>query len=62
MLSRFDRDSSGSLDTSEAERARRLFAALKTLDTDKDGAISDSEASSAKLGKDGRRKGRKGTR
>jgi hypothetical protein len=59
VLSRFDRDSNGSLDASEAERVRRLFNMLKALDTDNDGKLSDSEAAAAKIEK---RQGRKKSR
>lgn len=51
MLGRFDRDRSGSIDTSEAQRVRMAFAALKNLDTDKNGELSDSEITSAKVAK-----------
>ncbi len=51
MLGRFDRDGSGTLDQKEGERAKRLFAALKQLDTDKNGELSDSEIAAAKVEK-----------
>jgi hypothetical protein len=65
MLGRFDRDGNGSLDQKEGERAKRLFTALKQLDTDKNGDLSDSEIAAAKVEKPkgkgaGKRKGGKG--
>jgi hypothetical protein len=51
MLGRFDRDGSGTLDQKEGERAKHLFNALKQLDTDKNGELSDSEIAAAKVEK-----------
>jgi len=51
MLGRFDRNHDGSLDTSEAQRVRKAFDALKDLDSDKNGELSDSEISAAKVAK-----------
>jgi hypothetical protein len=60
MLGRFDRDGSGSLEQKESERVRRLFAALKKLDADNNGELSDSEITAVKVekpkGKAGKRK------
>lgn len=49
MLNRFDRDRNGKIEGQEAERLRRVFASLATLDTDRDGTLSDSEVAAAKL-------------
>lgn len=49
LLARFDRDHNGSLDTQESERVKKAFAALKSLDTDKNGELSDSEIGAAKI-------------
>lgn len=51
MLGRFDANRDGSLDTTEAERVRKAFEALKNLDTDKNGELSDSEITAAKVAK-----------
>jgi hypothetical protein len=51
MLGRFDANHDGSLDTTEAQRVRKAFEALKNLDTDKNGELSDSEISAAKIAK-----------
>ena len=63
MLGRFDRDGSGTLDQKEGERVKHLFNALKQLDTDKNGELSDSEIAAAKVekpkGKAGRGKAAK---
>lgn len=48
ILGRFDRDKSGSLDAKEAERARRVIAAVRALDTDNNGEFSDSELNAVK--------------
>jgi hypothetical protein len=53
MLGRFDANRDGSLDTSEAQRVRKAFEALKNLDTDKNGELSDSEITAAKVAKRG---------
>jgi hypothetical protein len=49
MLGRFDANKDGSLDATESERVRKAFAALKGLDTDKNGELSDSEIGAAKV-------------
>ena len=51
LLSRFDRDHNGSLDSKESERVQKAFAVLKKLDTDNDGKLSDSEIGAAKIEK-----------
>jgi len=51
MLGRFDANHDGSLDTTEAQRVRKAFEALKNLDTDKNGELSDSEIAAAKVAK-----------
>lgn len=56
MLSRFDANRDGSLDTNEAQRVRTAYQALKNLDTDKNGELSDSEITAAKIPK---RKGKR---
>lgn len=57
MLSRFDTNRDGSLDTNEAQRVRTAYKALKDLDTDKNGELSDSEITVAKIPQ---RKGKRG--
>jgi hypothetical protein len=59
MLGRFDRDGSGTLDQKESERVRGLFSALKRLDTDKNGELSDSEIAAAKVEKAKRHGGKR---
>jgi len=49
MLGRFDANKDGSLDAKESERVRKSFTALKSLDTDKNGELSDSEIGAAKV-------------
>jgi hypothetical protein len=49
MLGRFDANHDGSLDATEAQRVRMAFEALKNLDTDKNGELSDSEITAAKV-------------
>jgi hypothetical protein len=49
MLGRFDRDNNGSLDDKEAGRVRQLFSALKKLDADNSGDLSESELKAAKV-------------
>ena len=49
FLGRFDTDHNGSLDTSEAERVRQAYDAMKKLDTNSDAQLSDSEISAAKV-------------
>jgi hypothetical protein len=49
MLGRFDANKDGSLDAKESERVRKAFAALKGLDSDKNGELSDSEIDVAKV-------------
>lgn len=56
LLSRFDRDHNGTLDTQESDRVRKAFNALKNLDTDKNGDLSDTEISAAKLAEPRKRK------
>ena len=51
MLGRFDRDGNGSLDEKEGKRVKGLYTALKQLDTDKNGELSDSEIAAAKVEK-----------
>ena len=59
MLGRFDANKDGSLDSTESERVRKAFAALKSLDTDKNGELSDSEIGAAKVvTRKGTRKGK----
>ena len=58
MLGRFDRDGNNSLDQKEGERVKKLFGALKQLDTDKNGELSDSEIAAAKVEKPKRRAGK----
>ena len=58
MLGRFDRDGSGTLDQKEGERVKGLFNALKQLDADKNGELSDSEIAAAKVEKPKRRGGK----
>ena len=62
MLGRFDRDNSGTLDGKEGTRVKGLYNALKQLDTDKNGELSDSEIAAAKVekpkGKAGKGKGK----
>jgi hypothetical protein len=53
MLGRFDANHDGSLDTTEAQRVRKAFEALKNLDTDKNGELSDTEIAAAKVAKRG---------
>jgi hypothetical protein len=60
MLGRFDANKDGSLDATESERVRKAFAALKGLDTDKNGELSDSEIGAAKVvTRKGKGKGKK---
>ena len=49
MLGRFDANHDGTLDTAEAQRVRKAFEALKELDADKNGELSDSEIAAAKI-------------
>jgi hypothetical protein len=49
VLARFDRNHNQRIDENEARAARRLFGALSGLDTDKNGQLSDSEISAAKI-------------
>jgi Ca2+-binding EF-hand superfamily protein len=49
MMGRFDANKDGSIDTSEAERVRKAFDALKALDIDNDGKLSDTEITAAKV-------------
>jgi hypothetical protein len=51
ILSRFDRNNDGSLDQRESEHVRRFFGAVKSLDSDKNGELSDSEITAAKIEK-----------
>ena len=51
ILSRFDRNNDGSLDQRESEHVRRFFGAVKSLDADKNGELSDSEITAAKIEK-----------
>lgn len=53
MLGRFDANHDGTLDTAEAQRVRKAFEALKELDADKNGELSDSEIAAAKIVKRG---------
>ena len=59
MLGRFDRDSSGALEGKESERVRKLYAALKELDTDKNGELTDSEIAATKVQKPKRKGGKR---
>ena len=61
MLGRFDANNDGTLTAKEAERVRRVFTTLKELDSDKNGELSDSEISAAKVTK-GKRGGKRGKR
>jgi EF hand len=49
ILSRFDRDKSGAIDGAEVAHVQTAFTALATLDTDKDGKLSESEVAAAKI-------------
>lgn len=49
MLSRFDSNHDGSIDSTEAVRVRNAYEALKALDTNKDGQLSDSEITAMKV-------------
>ncbi|MHA3773696.1 hypothetical protein ACXR0O_19360 [Verrucomicrobiota bacterium sgz303538] len=49
MLSRFDTNHDGSIDSTEAVRVRNAYEALKALDTNKDGQLSDSEITAMKV-------------
>jgi len=49
FLSRFDADHNGSIDTTEAERVRLAYDAMKKLDTNGDSQLSDSEITAAKI-------------
>ena len=60
-MNRFDRNHDGSLDSKEAEGVRNTYDAIKKLDTNADGQLSDSEISAAKVtqrkpGKRGKKK------
>jgi hypothetical protein len=59
MLGRFDRDGSGTLDQKESGHVRSLYGALKNLDTDKNGELSDSEIAAAKIEKGKHKAGKK---
>jgi hypothetical protein len=59
MLGRFDRDGSGTLEQKESERVRQIFTALKKLDTDNNGELSDSEIAATKIEKRQRKAGGK---
>ena len=59
MLGRFDRDSSGALEGKESERVRKLYSALKELDTDKNGELTDSEITATKIQKPKRKAGKR---
>ncbi len=56
ILARFDRNHDGVLDAGEAAHVRHVFEALQSLDTDKDGKLSDSEITAAKVAKKGERR------
>ena len=58
LLGRFDRDGSGMLEQKESERVRNVFAALKKLDTDNNGELSDSEIAATKVQKSKRKSGK----
>jgi hypothetical protein len=49
VLGRFDRNQDTKIDNQEAERLRRMYSAVYALDTDRDGKLSDSEISAAKV-------------
>lgn len=59
VLARFDRDNNGKIDGKEATRLAGLYAALATLDTDKDGKLSESELAAAKIDSSAAAKGGK---
>lgn len=59
ILSRFDRNHDGSLDSQEAERLKTAYSALAALDTDHDGKLSDTEVAAAKVPAAGAKKGAK---
>jgi hypothetical protein len=62
ILGRFDHNHDGTLDAQEAEHARKFFNALKSLDTDKNGELTDSELNAAKLPPAGAKKGERHAR
>ena len=55
LLGRFDQNRDGTLDAKEVQRVRWTFAALKSLDADKNGELSESEVSRSKVTATGKR-------
>jgi Ca2+-binding EF-hand superfamily protein len=58
VLARFDANHDGTIDTTEAERVRAAFDALKALDKDNDGKLSESEVVATKVPQAKGKKGR----
>jgi len=61
VLGRFDRNHDGSLDSTEAERAKSIYAALAGADSDHDGKLSDTEIAAVKLAPAGKKAAKKKT-
>ena len=59
MLGRMDRDGSGKIDGKEADRLKNIYGALRKLDTDANGELSDSEIAAAEVKKPNGKKGKK---
>jgi hypothetical protein len=59
MLGRMDRDGNGKLEGKESERLKNIYGALRKLDTDANGELSESEIAAAEVKKPQGRKGKK---
>ena len=59
VLAHFDKDHNGVIDGQEVAHIQAVYAALAVLDTDKNGELSESEVTAAKIpvgGKGGKKK------